>query len=106
MQGFITDANISDHLTQNFTGMNLRVEMCLLLMVARSRSLIRFIFVAAGFAELADCTISSIRSAKLRHIFFTLDSEGVNCEYIDLEHTISSNCGPDWSYLFLVFFPR
>ena len=34
----------------------------------------RFISVAARFAELADCTILSIRFAKLLGIFFTLDS--------------------------------
>ena len=56
------------------------VAMCLLLMVSRSGSSFRFTTVAAGFAELADCTILSIRFAKSRGIFFTLDSKDVNCE--------------------------
>ena len=80
MQASITGVSNSDHLTQNFTGMNLRVGMCLLPTVSRSGSSFRFISVAARFGELADCTISSIRFAKLRGIFFTLDSKGVNCE--------------------------
>ena len=80
MQASITDVSNFDHLTRNFTGMNLRVGMCLLLMVSRSGSSFRFISVVARFGELADCTISSIRFAKSRGIFFTLDSKGVNCE--------------------------
>ena len=58
MQALITDVSNSDHLTRNFKRMNLREGMCLLLMVSKSGSSFRFIYVAARFAELADCTIS------------------------------------------------
>ena len=41
---------------------------------------LKLVSVAAWFAKLADCTISSIRFAKSRGIIFTLDSKGVNCQ--------------------------
>ena len=80
IQASITDLSSSDHLTRNFTGMNCRVGLCLLLMVSRSGSSFKLISVAARFAELVDCTISSISIVKSRGIVFTLDSLGVNCE--------------------------
>ena len=107
MQASIAEVSNSDHLTQNFTGMALRLGVCLLLMVWRLCSSFRFISAEVRFADLADCTISSIRVAESRGTYFILDSKCVNCEsaHIDLEHTISSKLGPHWSILILIF-PR
>ena len=71
MQESITDVSNSDHLTRTFTGINLRVGMCFLQMVSRSGKSFRFMSVAARVGELADCTISSIRSLN-RVVSFSL----------------------------------